>query len=208
MSNCITVIGSTNTDMVMQTDHLPAPGETIIGENFFMSAGGKGANQAVAAARAGGNVTFITKVGNDVFGNKALTLFKKENIDASHVYVDPVSPSGVALITVDKNGENCIVVASGANATLSADDLQNARASVAKSSFILVQLEIPLATIEFVGKLAAEFGIPLILNPAPACALPDSLMTQVSIITPNETEAEMLTGINFHARAHRESQRC
>lgn len=192
------VIGSTNTDMVIRTDHLPAPGETIIGENFFMSPGGKGANQAVAAARAGGNVTFITKVGNDVFGNKALALFEKENIDTSHVYVDPVSPSGVALITVDKNGENCIVVASGANGTLGAEDLKNASKSISESSFVLLQLEIPLATIEYVSKLAVEYGIPVILNPAPACALLDSLLRRVSIITPNETEAEMLTGIKVH----------
>lgn len=189
------VIGSTNTDMVIQTDHLPSPGETIIGENFFMCPGGKGANQAVAAARAGGNVTFITKVGSDVFGNKALVLFEKENIDTSHVYVDPLSPSGVALITVEKNGENCIVVAPGANGTLSADDLKNARQSIAKSSYILLQLEIPLATIEYVSKLATEYGIPIILNPAPACPLPDSLLQRVSILTPNETEAEMLSGI-------------
>src|SRR3954470_22953812 len=111
MNSTIIVVGSSNTDMVIKTDHLPAPGETILGGNFFMNAGGKGANQAVAAARLNGDVTFITKVGNDVFGTPAIELFSKENISTEFIFIDTVNPSGVALITVDAKGENCIAVA-------------------------------------------------------------------------------------------------
>ena len=117
----IIVIGSTNTDMVIKSKKLPAPGETILGGTFFMNPGGKGANQAVAAARLGGNVTFVTKTGNDIFGSEAKSMFDRENINAEYMVKDPINPSGVALITVDENGENCIVVAPGSNGTLSAD---------------------------------------------------------------------------------------
>ena len=110
----IVVIGSSNTDMVIKSDRLPKPGETILGGNFLMNHGGKGANQAVAAARLGGDVTFICKIGNDIFGNETLEMFHKEGIDTTYVGITPQEPSGVALINVDKKGENCIVVASGA----------------------------------------------------------------------------------------------
>ena len=120
----IVVIGSSNTDMVIKSDRLPKPGETILGGNFLMNHGGKGANQAVAAARLGGDVTFICKIGNDIFGNETLEMFHKEKIDTTYVGITPQEPSGVALINVDKKGENCIVVASGANGTLSIDDIQ------------------------------------------------------------------------------------
>ena len=119
----IVVIGSSNTDMVIKSDRLPKPGETILGGNFLMNHGGKGANQAVAAARLGGDVTFICKIGNDIFGNETLEMFHKEKIDTTYVGITPQEPSGVALINVDKKGENCIVVASGANGTLSIDDI-------------------------------------------------------------------------------------
>src|SRR6516225_326194 len=121
----IVVIGSSNTDMVVRAERLPAPGETIIGGKFFMNAGGKGANQAVAAARLGGTVSFIAKIGNDVFGKEAMALFEKEGIDCSCVSIDSESPSGVALITVNHEGENCIVVAPGANAALSPKDFES-----------------------------------------------------------------------------------
>ena len=121
----IVVIGSSNTDMVIKSGRLPKPGETILGGNFLMNHGGKGANQAVAAARLGGNVTFICKIGNDIFGNETLEMFHKEKIDTTYVGITPKEPSGVALINVDKKGENCIVVASGANGTLSIEDIQN-----------------------------------------------------------------------------------
>jgi ribokinase len=193
----IVVIGSTNTDMVIRTDHLPAPGETILGGNFFMNPGGKGANQAVAARRLGGNVTFIAKTGNDMFGEAAVKLFKEEGINTDYMLADPLHPSGVALITVDKRAENTIVVASGANAALFPADLGAATDVIQNAAFILMQLEIPLMTVTYVAELASVTPAKIILNPAPACTLPNDLLKHISIITPNEIEAEMLTGIHI-----------
>src|SRR5215468_11607459 len=140
-SPTIVVVGSTNTDMVIKASHLPQPGETILGGTFFMSAGGKGANQAVAAARLGGDVSFIAKTGYDIFGKQSIELFEKEGIDTSFIVRDKVEPSGVALITVDDKGENCIVVAPGANATLSPEDIDEFNGKIEDASFMLVQLE-------------------------------------------------------------------
>jgi ribokinase len=193
----IVVIGSSNTDMVIKTTKLPQPGETILGGNFFMNAGGKGANQAVAAAKLGGAVTLFTKIGNDVFGEQAIALFRKEGIETSFILTDEKYPSGVALITVDEKGENCIVVAPGANNALSATDLRQQKAIIEKASVILVQLEIPLETVEYVASIAANAKIKMVLNPAPACQLSDELLGRINIITPNEKEAEMLTGIKI-----------
>ena len=195
MNQKILIIGSSNTDMVIQTDHLPAPGETILGGTFFMAAGGKGANQAVAAARLGGDVTFICKLGNDMFGEQAKALFRQEGIDTSYILTDATLSSGIALIMVDKRAENVIAVASGANGALNPNDLQNIDALIADATILLVQLEIPLETVQYVVQIAFEKNIPVMLNPAPACSLPDGLLQCISIITPNETEAEMLTGI-------------
>lgn len=195
MKRSIVVIGSSNTDMVIQTDHLPLPGETILGGEFFMNAGGKGANQAVAAARLEGQVTFVCKTGTDIFGQQALELFQQEGIKTGYVFTDNVNASGVALITVDKNGENCIAVASGANATLSKEDVRQAEEEIKNASIVLVQLEIPLQTVIHVCSIAAKHKIPVVLNPAPACSLPEEIYQNISIITPNETEAEILTGI-------------
>lgn len=194
----ILVIGSSNTDMVIKTEHLPAPGETILGGNFFMNAGGKGANQAVAAARLGGDVCFIAKVGNDVFGKQAIELFAKENISTEYIFIDNESPSGVALITVDAKGENCIAVAQGANGNLSVDDIKKVTHLIEQAGIILVQLEIPIETIEYIATIAKHYNKQLVLNPAPACMLPDELLSKVSIITPNETEAAMLSGIEIN----------
>ncbi|MES1217052.1 MAG: ribokinase [Bacteroidota bacterium] len=191
----IIVIGSSNTDMVIKSPYLPAPGETILGGTFFMNAGGKGANQAVAAARLGGNVSFIAKVGKDIFGKQAINLFKKEGIDTSAILKDRELPSGVALITVDDKAENCIVVASGANAALSSGNLKKFKDKIEAASIILMQLETPVTTIEYAASVAFAKNIKVVLNPAPACALPDALLKHVSIITPNEKETEMLTGI-------------
>ncbi len=191
----IIVVGSSNTDMVIKTPHLPTPGETILGGTFFMNAGGKGANQAVAAARLGGKVTFIAKLGDDIFGKQALQLFREEGINTSCILTDSTYPSGVALITVDEKGENCIAVASGANASLTADDLALAENIVKEAGIILMQLEIPVETVAYVAELAHKNKIKVILNPAPACVLPDELLQNISIITPNQNEAEMLTGI-------------
>ena len=195
----ITIIGSSNTDMVINADHLPSPGETILGGSFFMNPGGKGANQAVAAARLGGNITFICKTGDDIFGKQSLLLFEKEGINTSYLLSDSKNPSGVALITVDKNGENCIVVASGANAVLLPSDLLQALETISKSSMILMQLEIPLVTVTYIAAIAFEKKIPVVLNPAPACVIPDKLLRYISILTPNEKEAEMLSGIKINS---------
>ena len=191
----IVVIGSSNTDMVIKTAQLPRPGETTLGGDFFMNAGGKGANQAVAAARLGGNVTFFAKVGNDVFGSQAITLFRTEGIDTSNIVTDEKYPSGIALITVDNKGENCIVVAPGANKALSVADLERKKDIIEKASLVLVQLEIPIETVEYIATLSLATGANLVLNPAPAWGLSDELLSTIDIITPNQKEAETLTGI-------------
>lgn len=197
MKPSIVIVGSSNTDMVIKADHLPAPGETILGGAFFMTQGGKGANQAVAAARLNGQITFIAKVGTDVFGRQSVQLYKEDGIDTSYITTDENSPSGVALITVDENGENCIAVAPGANGTLNVDDISKAQEVLANASIILMQLEIPLVTVEYVANLAESTNVKLVLNPAPARTLSDDILSKVSIITPNKKEAEMLTGIKI-----------
>ncbi len=194
--NSIVVIGSSNTDMVVKSAHLPQPGETIIGGTFFMNAGGKGANQAVAAARLGGNVTLVAKTGNDIFGKQAIKIFNEEGIDTTAVLTDEVLPSGVALITVDDNAENCIVVAPGANAALMTLDVKRFKRKIETASILLMQLEIPVETVAYATFVAANKKVKVILNPAPACPLPDELLKHISIITPNEKEAAMLTGIS------------
>ncbi|NVO18895.1 MAG: ribokinase [Bacteroidetes bacterium] len=194
-SKKIVVVGSCNTDMVIKADRLPIPGETILGGTFFMNPGGKGANQAVAAARMGGNVTLISKTGNDVFGKQSVMLYATENIKTDYIVSDSVHPSGVALITVDANGENCIVVASGANAYLAPADIEKASHEIETCDLVLMQLEIPIKTVEYVAEMANNKGIKVILNPAPARALSDELLKQVYIIIPNKSEAEILSGI-------------
>lgn len=191
----LVVIGSSNTDMVIQSERIPKAGETIIGGTFFMNPGGKGANQAVAAARLGGDVTFVANVGDDIFGKQAIDLYAKDGIHTVHIHLDNSSPTGVALITVDAKGENSIVVASGANGRLTIDHIQSATAAIKSSQYILLQLEIPLPVVDFACSLAKEHGVKIILNPAPAQPLGDSLLKNISIITPNESEAELLTGI-------------
>jgi ribokinase len=194
-SKKIVVVGSCNTDMVIKADRLPVPGETILGGTFFMNPGGKGANQAVAASRLGGNVTLISKTGNDVFGKQSVMLYAAENIKTDFIYSDPKHPSGVALITVDSQGENCIVVASGANAYLTPSDIDKASAEIENSDLVLMQLEIPIETVEYVAEMASKKGIKVILNPAPARALSDNLLKHLYIIIPNKSEAEILSGI-------------
>ena len=191
----IVVVGSSNTDMVIQSEHLPAPGETILGGEFFMNSGGKGANQAVAAAKLGGDVVFVARVGDDIFGQEAVAGFKLEGINTDFIVTDPEQPSGVATIMVDGKGENCIAVASGANKLLSPADVDQAMAQVDAADVLLMQLETPIETIEYVAELGVQKGKTVILNPAPAQALSDELLAKIDVITPNETEAEMLTGI-------------
>jgi ribokinase len=193
----IVVIGSFNTDMILSVDHLPKPGETILGGEFNTSLGGKGANQAVSAARAGAAVTFIARLGNDSLGNNALAAFRKDRIDVKHIIRDDSNPSGVALILVSKTGQNCIAVAGGANNRLSALDIKKAAPAFTATDFIVLQLETPLETVQAAVIMAVQKGIPIILNPAPAQVLPDSILQHISILTPNETEAELLTGIKI-----------
>jgi ribokinase len=191
----IIVIGSSNTDMVIKSKKLPLPGETILGGTFLMNPGGKGANQAVAAARLGGNVTFVTKTGNDMFGTEATNLFENEHIDSRFIIKDPDKPSGVALITVDEFGENSIVVAPGSNGSLSAYDINEEVFNTSNGDIFLMQLEIPVSTVEFVAEKAFAKKNRVILNPAPARALSDELLSYLFLITPNETEAELITGV-------------
>lgn len=182
-------------DMVVKTDHIPVPGETVLSGSFFMNPGGKGANQAVAVARLGGEVSFISKMGNDVFGKQFSQLFSDEGIDTSHILSDEDLPSGVALITVDEAGENSIVVASGANANLRSTDMDGALAQISAAGILLVQLEIPMETVNYVVRFASSKGVRVILNPAPANILSAELLECVYILTPNKTEASMISGI-------------
>lgn len=196
----ILVVGSSNTDMVIKAGHLPRPGETILGGTFFMNPGGKGANQAVAVARLGAPVTFICKTGRDIFGDQSQQLFEEEGIDTSYVFSDSEHPSGVALITVDEHAENCIVVASGANANLLPSDLAKAEKAIDEADIILMQLEIPMETVEYVAEMASSKQKKVILNPAPANPLSSSLLKHLYMITPNETEAEMISGVKITGR--------
>ena len=194
----IIVIGSSNTDMVIKSKKLPSPGETILGGTFLVNPGGKGANQAVAAARLKGKVTFVAKIGNDVFGAEAKQLFDRENIDTRYIITDEDNPSGVALINVDENGENSIVVAPGSNGTLSAYDISDEVFRTDPADIYLMQLEIPVSTVEYIAQKAAAKGNRVILNPAPARQLSEDLLSCLYLITPNETEAEILTGVKVN----------
>ena len=191
----IVIVGSINTDMIVKVPRIPKPGETILGGKFSTAAGGKGANQAVAAARAGGDVTFIARVGNDMFGKQALEEFESNNINAKYIKTDNAEPSGVALIFVDEKGENSIAVASGANARLSHRDVTEAEEVIKSADILLMQLETPMESVKRAAKIAKEAGVKVILNPAPACPLDNTLLSTLYVITPNESEAELLTDI-------------
>ena len=192
----ILVIGSSNTDMSVKSVHLPRPGETVLGDGFRMGQGGKGANQAVAARKLDGTVAFVCKVGNDVFGKNAVGHYSECGIDISHIlYSD--KPSGVALITVDDNAENSIVVASGANADITVDDIDGMADLIRSAGILLLQLEIPVAAVMRAASIAREAGVMVVLNPAPAAELPEELLKCVDVLIPNETEASALTGIDI-----------
>jgi ribokinase len=191
----IVVVGSSNMDLVVKSPRIPAVGETILGEDFIMTPGGKGANQAVAAAKLGAEVYFVAKLGDDVFGEQSLDNFEKEGVDTKYVSRSKDAPSGVALITVDRAGDNVIVVAPGANQRLSPEDVKEARSAIASSGALVAQLEVPLETVECAARLAQSSGVPFILDPAPAQKLSDELLRMVDVLTPNETEAQILTGL-------------
>lgn len=193
--NSVVVVGSSNTDMILRVARVPRPGETLLGGLFSTAAGGKGANQAVAAARAGGRVAFVARLGRDALGDEAMAGFKREGMTLSHVVRDKAHPSGVALIFVGADGENSIGVAGGANQQLSPKDVAAARGLIAGARVLLLQLETPLATVEAAAEIGSRAGIEVILNPAPAQALSNSLLRKITLLTPNETEASILTGI-------------
>ena len=194
----IIVIGSSNTDMVIRCSRLPRPGETVLGGSFMMNHGGKGANQAVAAATLGGDTVFIGKVGDDVFGHQTVEMLTSLGIDTRFLGVSATEPSGVALINVDEHtAENSISVASGANGAIRPADIDAAEEVIASASLILMQLEIPIDTVTYAAKMAKRHGVTVVLNPAPAPSepLPEELLENVDIIIPNKTEAEVITGI-------------
>jgi ribokinase len=197
MSVKIIVAGSMNMDMVVKTSHIPQPGETVLGGTFFMNPGGKGANQAIAVARLGAEVAFIGKIGDDIFGRQSSQLFEDEGVDIAGLVADEDQPSGIALITVDEKGENSIVVAPGANARLYPEDVERSFENYPDAQILLVQLEIPLDTVQFAAELAKKQGIKVILNPAPANKSVPDFYKLIDIITPNVTEAEMLTGVKI-----------
>lgn len=193
----IVVLGSTNTDMVIAGTKIPRPGETVSGGRFLMNPGGKGANQAVAVARLSakrGNCTFIAKVGDDLFGRDSVVRMKKDGIDAKLI-VDRKEPSGTALILVDAKGQNVISVALGANGTLVPKDIVPYRKDIESAAALLMQLETPVKTVVAAARWAHAKGVPVILNPAPAAKLPRELYACLDWITPNESEAELLTGV-------------
>lgn len=204
------VAGSANTDMIVRVPRIPRPGETVLGSEFRTAAGGKGANQAVAAARAAGGgceVVFIGRVGRDAFGKSALKGLAREGIRTDFVLTDRDAPSGVALITVDDGGENAIAVAPGANAALTAADIDRAAGIIAESSLLLIQLEIPLPAVVRAAEIAAANGVPVMLNPAPvpSAGIGDDLLRNIAWLTPNETEAETLSGIRVGDHAERDA---
>ncbi|HMN17300.1 MAG TPA: ribokinase [Ignavibacteriaceae bacterium] len=195
MKNKVVVLGSYNVDMTIKTKKIPSPGETVIGGPFSTGGGGKGANQAIAAARLGADVSFIARVGNDLFGQEAIKKLNDEHIDTRFIFRDSQLATGVAFIVVDDSAENSIVVASGANAALSVEDIEKVKAELLSADILLVQLESPVETVKAAINIAKQNGATVILNPAPAQKLDTDLLTNIDIITPNIVEAEMLTGI-------------
>ncbi|MGQ0550628.1 MAG: ribokinase [Armatimonadota bacterium] len=196
MNLTVTVVGSLNTDLVVKAPRLPEVGETVPGGTFATFPGGKGANQAVAAARLRARVVMVGRVGNDAFGQRLRQGLASEGIDVTHLRADPEAPSGVALITVDSVGRNTIVVASGANMRLTAADVEAARASIEQSHVLLLQLEVPLEAVERAASIAHAAGCRVILDPAPAPdrPLPDGLYRHLDVVNPNEVEARALSG--------------
>lgn len=198
--NKIIVIGSSNTDMVVRSERLPRPGESVIGGGFMMAGGGKGANQAVAVARMGHRVIFTAALGRDMFGDAAVSSYQRFGIDTSYI-VRKDAPSGVALIMVDSAGQNSISVALGANNSLSTEDIRGVLEQVEKDDIVLLQLEVPMATVDAAVDIAAAKGARVVLNPAPAAVVSEQTLSKLYLITPNQTEAQTLTGIEVKDEA-------
>jgi len=192
MTQTLVVVGSLNMDLVVRAPRHPRPGETLIGSQFQTFPGGKGANQAVAAARLGAAVRLIGRVGQDAFGDALLQTVGQDGVDTSFISRDPQAASGVALITLDEAGQNTIVVASGANMRVSPEDIQQAAAAFEGADLLLMQLECPLEAVEAAAELAQRRGIPVVLNPAPARPLPASLLAKIDYLLPNQTELQAL----------------
>lgn len=190
----ITVVGSSNIDIVVKVERIPMPGETMIGGDFVMVPGGKGANQAVCAAKLGADVTLVARVGDDAFGRMSLENFEKSGVRTDYVIVDSEHPSGIALIAVDSKGENAIVVAPGANHALAPEDVEKAESVITESDVLVVQLEIPEETVRRAIELAKSLGTQVILNPAPVRPLSKELLEQVDVLVPNQHEAAHLVG--------------
>lgn len=190
----VLVVGSINMDLVVRVPHSPRPGETVLGGDFETFPGGKGANQAVAASRMGGEVTMVGRVGGDNFGDTLIQGLIEDNIKTTYVIKDSETPTGIAMIAVAANGENMIVVASGANYKVSEVDVTNAREIMRDTDLLLVQLECPMEAVTAAVDLANAYDIPVVLNPAPAQPLSQALLANVDILTPNETELMMLAG--------------
>ncbi|MFC0323786.1 ribokinase [Gallibacterium melopsittaci] len=191
----LTVLGSINADHVIQVPYFPQPGETLSGKNYHIVFGGKGANQAVAAARLGAKVQFIACIGNDDIGQQMKTSFQQQGIDVNSITTIDGETTGIAMIQVAQNGENSIVISAGANAHLSTDLVAKFAQQITQAEAILMQLETPLEGVMYAAKIAKQVGTHVVLNPAPARALPDELFSLLTMITPNETEAEILTGV-------------
>jgi len=192
----VVVVGSMNMDLVISTTRLPTKGETLIGKDLHQIPGGKGANQAVAASRLGAKVEMIGCVGDDQYGKHLILALQKENIGTDHISILPNGTTGIALITVNQQGENTIVISQGANQRLTPTMIQKAEPIIRNAQVLLVQLEIPLETVIESINLAKKHMIPVILNPAPARKLPDDLLKQIDYLTPNETEGQLLVGTN------------
>jgi len=195
MSRPVVVLGSVNTDLVLRCSQLPIPGQTVRGHGFQSLPGGKGANQAVAAARLGASVSFVGCVGDDEFGRNARQVFAEEGIATEHLHSVAGIGTGIAMIMVDDAGQNCIALAAGANAALSIAHVDAARAAIEAAGLLICQLECPLAVVQHGIALAHAAGVPVLLNPAPMQALPPELLAQVDVLVPNETEAAALIGL-------------
>lgn len=193
----VVVIGSSNIDMVAQVNHLPAPGETVGDANFMQSLGGKGANQAVAAARLGGSVTFVTSLGNDMYADILKNHFRKEGITTDYIIYDVNHPTGTALIFVANSGENCIAVAPGANYSLLPGSITNFSEVIDDADIIVMQAEIPYETIKRIALLVKQKGKKVLFNPAPACLIDEELMKAIDILVVNELEAAFISGIEY-----------
>jgi ribokinase len=190
----ICVVGSSNIDLTFRISRLPRPGETLAGQDFQIGFGGKGANQAVMAARLGATVTMVSRVAGDVFGNQIMSNYQQNGIDTTYVLRDGNRPTGTAAILVEDNGQNCILLVPGANAALSPEDVGQAATTLRECDVVLCQLEVPLETTLEAFRIARTAGVSTILNPAPAVPLPDELLRLTDLCIPNETEVELLTG--------------